>query len=976
MITDILKNKSCEKYKRGLILLKRNSTLFLSLVSVACGVPLFASGIAYGVEQKLSSPNSEAVIHQLLPYLNDVQQTPVSIDKINQIEEEGEKFLQSHQLDRALAKFQEAYGQSLETKYAEGEGLGLTDMCRVYVERGQFVKAKYLGENAIEVLQSVSDKVALGKARVALAQAYFGLDNPSWAVQQLDQALTIFTSESGNNGLEMGKVMNLAGTLLRNVGSIKEAIKYYQEAAAAFSQGGDIAAAINNRITVASMFQELGLNTAALEEANKAAALARSTENNKALLVTALTSVANVQYTLCEYTSARKTYEQVLELASQLASDQLTDESRASINAGYGFVLSATGDPEQAKQFLDKAINGLKAAGTSYERAVALNGLAIIEEGQGQHAKALQLLSQGVDLVPLIRPRQDRLHVLMLQNMAFIESRLGNNRDARGHLNTALEVLKRSPDVLLIGRTYSALGEVSLLLQDPPQAEAFLKHAIDVSAKINDDSALWRDYTLLAKIQIAQGQETQAKDSLHSAMSFFRSPQAGVFPSPERLNFPTTREDLGQQLVALVSSQNMPEQALLTAEQLKQEAFINEWIRRGGNVRQEDKDVYSDLVTQRYHLHAAEVSATPDKMLKDWQAWLARLRSLENSNRGLAELIAPVPVSINEIIKAVKDKHATMIDYLVGTEASVVFIIDSTGRITATVLRASDKELQNQVITLLSNSGSSGQTDANAQRNVLQSLYSELLPPAVHSLLPQNPDETLVIVPDGILFNLPFAALVDGQGKYLVEHHTLTMASSVNTFVDSPPRYSEVLNVVLITPAGAAEETDSISDVFQPSQVTKLSNQSIDISTIGEQMRGKAIIHCPADLHLRDNPLRAVFPFSTDGNQKVTADQLFGIKMPSDLMVLSASSVSTKDTIGNGVNVFSHGLRYAGVRNVLMSLWVEPGPQRIEELVDFYKNTQSGMNQAQSLRKAELLALSKDSAPRSWAAFQLVGPGY
>lgn len=97
--------------------------------------------------------------------------------------------------------------------------------------------------------------------------------------------------------------------------------------------------------------------------------------------------------------------------------------------------------------------------------------------------------------------------------------------------------------------------------------------------------------------------------------------------------------------------------------------------------------------------------------------------------------------------------------------------------------------------------------------------------------------------------------------------------------------------------------------------------------------------------------------------------------MPSDLIVWSASSVSSKDVRGNGVKIFSRGLNYAGARNVLMSLWAQPDTDRMDELVNFYKSKQAGLGPAQSLRKAQLSALSRDRSPRNWAAFQLLGPG-
>ncbi len=113
-----------------------------------------------------------------------------------------------------------------------------------------------------------------------------------------------------------------------------------------------------------------------------------------------------------------------------------------------------------------------------------------------------------------------------------------------------------------------------------------------------------------------------------------------------------------------------------------------------------------------------------------------------------------------------------------------------------------------------------------------------------------------------------------------------------------------------------------------------------------------------------------------DGGKKVTADKLFGLSLPSDLMVWSGSSIYGKDIQGNAVKVFSCGLNYAGVRNVLMTLWSEPSGDRQAELVEFYKSKQAGLNQAQSLRRAQMLALSKDPSAKSWAAFQLLGPGF
>jgi len=159
-----------------------------------------------------------------------------------------------------------------------------------------------------------------------------------------------------------------------------------------------------------------------------------------------------------------------------------------------------------------------------------------------------------------------------------------------------------------------------------------------------------------------------------------------------------------------------------------------------------------------------------------------------------------------------------------------------------------------------------------------------------------------------------------------------------------------------------------------------LSGKDAALGNLEEQARGKSVVHFSSKLPLLEaNPLRSVLPILSDGvdgqSVKVTADQLCGTKMASDLIVWSASSVNSKDVRGNAVKVFSRGLSYAGARNVLMSLWTQPESNRIDEIVNFYKSKQSGLGSAQSLRKAQLAALSRDRSPRTWAAFQLLGPG-
>ena len=918
--------------------------------------------------------NADDVLREI-PRLLEATKSNENMDRVLQLEQEGEKYFQKHELDKALIKWQEAYGISIELKFADGEGRALTNMCRIFLDRGQFTKAKQLGENAIEVLFGTANKKDLGRARVALAQAYFGLDNPDWAGEQLQLALETFNEIGADDAPEAARVMMLAAGILLKGGRFKECIQFYQGAASYYGQAGNKFQELGTRISVASMMMELGWLVAALEEANKALAGARDLKDPD-LLASALAMVGGCQYNLAEYASASKSFEEALQVGSQVK----TELSRANLEANYGEALAAVGDRDQAKARLERALPILTAKATPHVQSRVLNTLGNLEVLQGNYGRGIQLLNQTLDMQAIANPKSDGFTVLIMHNLAAAESRSGDNRTAKMHLASSLQLFKKYKSPLMEGRTYSSLAEVTWNLKDVAQAEAYVKQGIAVSEKINDDAALWRDYTLLARIQLSQGLQVPARESLTSALSYFRSPQAGPFNSAELLGFPATREDLGQQLVSLLVQQDMVEPALLAAEQLKEETFINEWHRRGGEVKPYERDIYNDLVLQRAHLHAAENTTTPDKLVKEWQSWYTRFQLTATDNRMLARLIAPVPMTTEDILREVQRNQATMIDYLVGAHSTVVFTVDLSRRIQADVLPAGRAELQPQVASLLASSSRTEALGGQSDRRTLQILYSELFPEKVRNVLPTNADETVVIIPDGVLFNLPFAALIDGAGKYLVESHTLTMAASMGVFLDSPPRYSQDLSVVVASNDGLSErgkdETTMISNVFEPELVTRLVGKDAEIQTLQEQAKGKAVVHIGSSLPLQaSNPLRSVLPISSKDSEKVTAGRLFEISLPNDLVVWSATSVSAKDLQGNGVKVFSRGLSYAGVRNVLMSLWIEPGPQRTEELIEFYKSNRNGLSQAQALRKAQLVAMSRDPSPRSWAGLQLLGPG-
>lgn len=979
-------------------------------IIAALTVSMMANGTALGAFAQSQAPQSLQSIHQpvsstrnveslkktlggVKPRIKEVRpdviqelkkfaesdKTPTSMKNVEKLDKQANQFFAQGRYSDALRSWQKAYGKSLEMKYSQGQGRALTGMCKIYVTQGKWVKARHLGENAVEVLTAVNSNVELGKARVALAQAYFGLENPIWATRQLDEALKLLMSQADKEPLEAANMLQLAGNILFKYGKPLEGTRFLQQTIKYLEQGDRKDAALMMRTKLVNVMTELGWYVAAGEEAQKALVLAETIDDPRAK-VTALCSLGNAQFVLGESQASKESYEEAFNIVKSLPKDkQMSKQGRAYLMMGYGFSLSTVGETDRAKRLFENLLPYFEKNGKHFERAEVTNAIGVIEARKGNHYKALPLFSKAMDIQGMLNPHRPRLEMYVLRNLAASEFRLGKYRESYSHLKNVSKIFNRKKVNKGFGlpktRSYASLAEAAVKMQDHTTARTFVDAAIKLGSRYKDDSSLWRAYTLDAQLLISQKKLNEAKESLKHALSHFRSPQAGYFPSPENLLFPTSRREFGMQLIALTASQGMTEQALLVAEQLKEETIINTWlVRKSASLKPEDRDIYKDLMTTRAHLHAAEQSTSPDKVGKEWVAWLKRFGTVARENKSLARLIAPYPTDIPEVIKTARERKLTVVEYLVGSKSSVAFTVDPKGRISATVLPVDEKTLKDQ-IGLLVQSAKSG--NSKNFQPVLTSLHKELLPQSVKNFLPISADEQVVIIPDGILYNLPFAALLDENGKYLVENYLITLAPSMRDLLDTAPGVPGTLSVLVASGENPQDmsETNQISNVVHPDPISTLGRK--DLASLQQAVKGKSVLHFATTLPLVDsNPTDGPIPLvGEDKLKQAKAGNLFGLNIPSDLVVFSGTSVDNKGPQGRAVQMVSRGLTYAGAKNVMMSLWNVSPNERISELVNFYKNKKQGLNSARSLRQAQLLSMSRDRNPRTWATFQLFGVG-
>jgi CHAT domain-containing protein len=104
------------------------------------------------------------------------------------------------------------------------------------------------------------------------------------------------------------------------------------------------------------------------------------------------------------------------------------------------------------------------------------------------------------------------------------------------------------------------------------------------------------------------------------------------------------------------------------------------------------------------------------------------------------------------------------------------------------------------------------------------------------------------------------------------------------------------------------------------------------------------------------------------------AGEIYGLSLNAGLIVLSACETGVGKVIkGEGIMSLSRSLMYAGVSNIILSLWRVGDLDSKVLMIEFYKANISGKSYADALRTAKLSMLKKKSSPKSWAGFVLFG---
>ncbi|MCP4695334.1 MAG: CHAT domain-containing protein, partial [Gammaproteobacteria bacterium] len=265
-------------------------------------------------------------------------------------------------------------------------------------------------------------------------------------------------------------------------------------------------------------------------------------------------------------------------------------------------------------------------------------------------------------------------------------------------------------------------------------------------------------------------------------------------------------------------------------------------------------------------------------------------------------------------------------------------------------------------------------------------LYDWLIAPAEARLAEHNID-TLIIVPDGMLRNIPFAALHDGAGFLVEKYATAVIPGLTLTAVQNISR-GENTKILL---SGISEPRHGFSPLpHVPWELENiralyggrtLLNKAFTPAALEKELARVpySIIHIASHTHIHADP-RKTFLLTYEGGLRINRlEQLIRFRQiqdkPVDLITLSACETAGGDD--RAVLGLAGMALKAGVSSALASLWVIDDRAAAELSVAFYRQLKHapGLTKARALQRAQqsLLNRPRYRHPNFWAPFLLIG---
>ena len=266
----------------------------------------------------------------------------------------------------------------------------------------------------------------------------------------------------------------------------------------------------------------------------------------------------------------------------------------------------------------------------------------------------------------------------------------------------------------------------------------------------------------------------------------------------------------------------------------------------------------------------------------------------------------------------------------------------------------------------------------------------------------------LVIIPSGVFCDVPFQALMNENGRYLIEDYAVSYAPSLTALAEMQNNRRKLANyqydgdfLAFGNPKLSNETVAKFRSRYRSGKLGNLPEAETEVNAIAKFYPNNRILlgnKATEDvwqaeaakyriLHLAthglsdgEKPLysHVLLAADADNDGLIEGREIADLKLNAEMVVLSACETARgREIDGEGIVGLAWSFAAAGVPTVVASSWKIDSQNTADLMIDYYNslNGKSKLSKAAALQKAAINKIrnEKTSAPFYWAGFSLFG---
>lgn len=935
------------------------------------------------------------------------------------------RFLQSD-YPQALTVYELAEEIARQSNSQQSLATILRGIGSVHLRRSDYARAKEYYEKSLRLSEEIGDKRGIGATSSNLGLVHQTLGKFTVALEFLQKSLKIAE--------EIGEKLMMSNALT-NIGLIHQEQSNYARAKDYYYRSLRLKEAIADKMGIGIILNNLGVieryqgnYASALEYHQKSLKIAEEI-GDKHGMGYRLNHIGFLYLYQGKFLQALTYHQKSLEIAEAIGNRQGAGEALLNL----GSLHLSQGNYIQALDYYQKTLKITEEIGDLTGISLAQNNIGLVHLYQSNYAQALEYFQKSLqsskDLGDVNRTGDT------LKNIGMLYQSQGNYAQALEHLQACLKMSEEIGSSLGICSALDNIAETYRLQGNYTQAIEVAKRAIEIAQRLELPDVIWNVVIVAGKSYQALNQLSEAKKAFADAIAVIEETRNQIAgDEQQRQQFFAEKLAPYYDMITLLLSQNNPAEAFAFAERAKARALLDVLQTGKLNInkamsppeKQQEQQLNSQLVSLNTQIYKEKSNSQQDQTrLNDLNAQLQKARlemeAFQTSlyaahpelkiQRGQAQAI-----SLQEAAALIPDAKTALLEFVVSEEQTYLFALTKGASQSVPDIKVFKIDIKQKELAKLCQEYRKLLADRRVSyQDLATRLYDLLLKPARSQLLGKT---NLVIIPDGVLWELPFQTLQPARNHFLIEDTAISYAPSLTVLQKmSQPRQkpatapitnllavgnpiagmatsTQVKNVLMgeeLLPLPEAErQVKLLQHLYTPARSKIYIGPQANEATIKTEAENSRILHLATHGVLNDaSPMYSQIVLAhsegdTNEDGLLEAWELMSLDLKADLVVLSACETARgKLGAGEGMVGLAWALFVAGSPATVVSQWKVESASTTELMVAFHRNLQArgGGPQSLKLTKAEALRraalkLMKTQAyrhPFYWAAFVVIG---